>query len=127
MDADSDLARDAPLRGAFLADSAGGILHFNGREKCLAALIRVSFRTAEDNQNRIADEFVDRAVVLKNGTHEGRKIIVEHLGDFIGLHPCREASETANVGTQNRDGGSLAAELQAALPGALEQPSAHLR
>ena len=86
--------------------------HIESREHGAARVVRRAHRRAPEGHERIADEFIERALVLEDRVRHRREVRVQDLHDLLRAQGFGQAGELADVGEQDRDV-LLAADLGA--------------
>ena len=120
VEPDADLERDEALAGFFglllalLIERLDAAEHFERGLAGIDLVRRVVQRGVPERHDRVADIFVDRAVVLDDGVGHGREEIVHQRRQTlrIVLVDFRNRGEAAHVAEQDRHVAILAAERQ---------------
>jgi len=126
MHANADFASRLSPGRALLIQLCHGLLHLQCCPQSVAVLLRIGIRTSKNRQHSVADELVDGSIELENRIRGYRKILVEHFQNIFSVHPGGKIGKVPNVGKQERDLGSLAAQLQAASSRPFQEPGPHL-
>lgn len=103
MDADPRLELGLPVLALLRVELAEGAVHGERRPYRPVPVVGTRLRGAENGEDRVADELVDRpSLLLDRPRHQG-EVAVEHRHDAVGLHPLREGGVAADVAEDDRD------------------------
>ena len=70
-------------------------------------VVSLAVRHTKHGHDRIANVFVEHAVMLKDHVNHSREVIIEEFDGLLGAHAFRYAGKTADV---RKDDGGLAAD-----------------
>src|SRR5919109_1138551 len=73
-----------------------------GAERALGVVL-VRHRRAEDHEDRVADELLDRAFVALGLAHERLEDVAHELLELLGIERLRERGEADDVGEEDGD------------------------
>jgi hypothetical protein len=75
--------------------------HAHARARVLG--LALALRVAEEDQDRVADELVDRAAVLERDRGHLGEVLVEQPRDLLGLQPLGRRGEVLDVREEDRE------------------------
>ena len=84
MNADAHLDLWQVVLAVLLVDLFHGDLHRHGAGDSPFGIVFVPYRRAEQDEDRIANELIDGALVLLDDRHHGREVAIEQLHHAIG-------------------------------------------
>src|SRR5215831_12470837 len=93
-------------------NSLQGLLHREGAAHRALGVVGPAEGRAEEDEDPVADELVDRAAVLDDHRRHLRQVLVEQPDHRRRPEALRELGEAAQIGHEHRDLADLAAELQ---------------
>jgi hypothetical protein len=93
-------------------DGVHGELHLEGAGDGALGVVGVGDRGAEQGEDRVAEELVDRAAVAVDHLGHRAEVDVEDRHDLLRAEALAQRREAAQVGQQDGDLAALAAELQ---------------
>ena len=91
-----------------------GNLHGDGAGRGPLGVVLLPDRSAEQDEDSVADELVDGALVLLDDGHHGGQIAIEQLHDAVGRQALRQRGEAAEIGHHHCELPLLATHLQSA-------------
>ena len=113
-------------RRAFFTHLARRLLECERGLRGLFEVPGMGFGAAEDDEERVADELVDRAVVAENAIDHRREVVVQEQQQVVGIHLGGHGGEAANIRAENRDIRAFPTQLQASALRAADEMSADL-
>ena len=93
-------------------------LHVDGHGEAGARVLldALRFRIAEEGEDRIADELVDRRAVLQRDVGHLGKVLVQERRQILRLQPLRDGGEILDVGEEDRELLALGRDRHILLP-----------
>ena len=83
-----------------------------GRRHRVVRMVGIVQRRAEQRHHHVADEFIDRSLVLEHDFDHAREVLIELADQFLGVSLLGHRGESADVGEQNRHLPALAPQLR---------------
>jgi hypothetical protein len=95
---DADSKRERSV-GAF-SEARQGRLHFEGAQARPQGVVVMSFRSAEDGQNRVPDELLERPAIFDDGLAENRQCAVDSGPNLLRIELVDESRVSDKIGEE---------------------------